>query len=177
MGLRKGSGVPIRVGGRTAMPEDTFIIPTRYRSKVPKDASYACGAQMISNALRSVPQFEQLSVAFGEHFPANKLREPDPLQFMEFSYRKMAPNICSTVEDQWGWLKIKWEIRLTPILRTQRRFAKDYMQETGFSEAAAWLVRTWEFHGREGTASLGFFLDQATCDVTMRSERNIQPGR
>jgi hypothetical protein len=43
------------------------LIPTTYKSKIPQGFSYPLGAEIISEALAGVPQYEQLSIRFSSY--------------------------------------------------------------------------------------------------------------
>jgi len=153
------------------------VIPTRYKSALAKGTSYPCGAQAISAALQSAPQFEMLSISFRSHFPPSKLREQGPLPFIQFSYQQRPPTLSSSKEDRWGMQGSKWEITVYPILGTQRKIVKDHMGRVGFSMALAWLINSWEYHGRDGKASMSFILDQLTCEISTQYDCDVLPAR
>src|SRR5689334_22338712 len=105
------------------MPEKVTapVIPTRYKSDLAKGTSFFSGAQAISLALRTVPQFEYLSISFHSHFPPGKIRTSGPLLSVQVAYRQMPPSLSSDDEDRWNARGPKWEITVYPIPGTHRK--------------------------------------------------------
>jgi hypothetical protein len=77
--------------------EKEKVIPTRYKSRIPHTLSYPVGAKAISEALRGVTQFPELSVRFSysnqlarHHgtstpYPIIEVRFSGPLRFFSAS--------------------------------------------------------------------------------------------
>lgn len=153
------------------------IIPTRFKSELSKGTSYPFGAQAISAALQSAPQFALFTISFHSHFPASKIREQAPLEFLRISYNQRPPTLSSSDEDKWGWRGPNWDIMVRPILGTQRKGVKDYMDRVGFSLISEWLVKAWEYHGRDGSALISFILDQSEQEVSTQISCEVLPQR
>jgi hypothetical protein len=153
------------------------IIPTRCKVELSKGTSYPFGAQAISAALQSVPQFALLTISFHSHFPASKIREQATLEFLRISYNKRPPTLSSSDEDKWGWRGPNWDIMVRPILGTQRKVVRDYMERVGFSLISDWLVKSWEYHGRDGVARISFTLDQSDQEVFTQVSCDVLPKR
>ncbi len=160
------------------MSEDSTspIIPTRYKSELSKGNSYPFGAQAISAALQSVPQFELLTISFHSQFRASKIREEAPLEFLRISYKQLPPTLSGSDEDKWGWRGPNWDISVRPILGTQRKWVKDYMERVGFSLISDWLMNSWEYHGRDGAARISLILDQSAHEVSTQICCDVLPN-
>lgn len=153
------------------------IIPTRYRSELSKGISYPFGAQSISAALLSVPQFSLLTISFHSHFRARKIGELAPLEFLRISYKQLPPTISCSDEDKWGWRGPTWDISVRPIPGAQRKGIKEYMERTGFSLVADWLRKSWEYHGRDGAARMSLILNQSDHEVSAQASCDVLPKR
>jgi len=161
------------------MPQESTepIIPTLYKGRLPKGASYPFGAQIISTALQAVPQFENLTMSFHNQYPATKVFESTPVDFLQITYIQIPPSLSSHKDSRRSIVGPKWEIVIRPILSAYRKVASDYMAQAGFEFANHWLCKAWNFDGRDGKATLCFVLDPGTSTISTNISNQIMPAR
>jgi hypothetical protein len=123
------------------------MIPTRFKSKLPKTLSYPLGAEAISEALAGAPFAEELSLAFSGRavWPATEfqrlVREGLPYRILAAEYMpplkpgRSAPN--TIVES--GWYRGHWSITVYPVLRELRHAAGQLLREQGLPVVVEWL--------------------------------------
>jgi len=132
------------------------MIPTRYKSKLPRTLSYPLGAEAISEALAGAPHAEEFSLAFSDQavWPASEFQrllwERLPYALVTAQYRPTHKpgygGAQSLVES--GWYDRAWELHVNPVLREQRQPAGRLIREQGLPAIVEWLRFTqrpgWE---------------------------------
>ena len=123
------------------------MIPTRFKTKLPRRLSYPIRAGSISEALAEAPHFEALSLCFSDASvsPASKFRrllaERLPYEIMAAKYEpalKTGRGVSDVVV-QFGWDKDRWEVSVYPVLVEFRPLANRLLREEGLPAMAAWL--------------------------------------
>jgi len=122
------------------------MIPTRYKSKLPKSLSYPIGAQDISDGLKGVPQEPGLSLGFYDRptiFASDfqKLRSSNsPYPIMSASFRKVQPGFSGSNQDiAEGYYDENWEISVYPVSGEYRSVAKRSLLDDGLPQIRNWL--------------------------------------
>jgi hypothetical protein len=123
------------------------MIPTRFRSKLPRHLSYPVGAEAISEALAGAPHFDSLSVAFndGAVWPASGFRrllaEKLPYVIIKAAFSPArGPGLTGAAfMIEKGSYDEQWELHVYPILSEFRSVANRLLREQGLPAIANWL--------------------------------------
>lgn len=114
-------------------PDETRLIPTKSRVQIPRDLSYPLGAQVVSDALRDAPRFDQLTLSFDSHPQACPVG-PEYVVFAGIGCRS---------PDDWA----VWVSAVPSDLAAQARL---FALHHGLQYLRAWLHRprndTWFLH-------------------------------
>ena len=123
------------------------MIRTASRFPTPKSLAYPVGAEVISAALASVPQQDELSLTF--YFDgrvravADAARRGDALPVFEVVY---APGRFDVIGAHAHGAP-KWELWIRPVPSTYRSAARHSLIETGLPKVRQWLSQprnpTW----------------------------------
>lgn len=159
-------------------PTPPPLIPTRYKSPLAKGTSYPVGAELISRELAGVPQYESLAIGFSGEKNQALISSQGSLRILEFQYQKIEGSY-STCNLSWfqSALDPNWKITVYPILSSDRRRFRDYLDSTGWSLIRSWLVNQWPNSGRLGKASLIISACQNTCEFKHVTEEVIMPAK
>ncbi len=139
------------------------MIPTRYKSKLPKTLSWPLGAQAISACLAGAPHVADLSLSFRDSpvWPASAfqrlLQESLPYAIVVVDYQPASrPGYSgATFMIDRGWYEAKWEIRINPVLRSLRAAAGAALQAHGLPAVKDWLNSS----GRAGWEILNHHME------------------
>lgn len=141
--------------------EDEKIIPTRYKSRIPHTHSYPVGAKDISDALRGVPQYSELSVHFSfwnrlarNHGTATPYYVIDVL----YSGPTRAFSGSRTIEEQSG--DPRWLVTVHAVPRSLRRAIHAKVLAEALPAIRSWLVANLHSTNREGRHGVTFSLDE-----------------
>jgi hypothetical protein len=123
------------------------MIPTRFKSKLPKTLSWPLGAEAISTALADAPHAADLSLSFVDSpvWPASTfqrlLRESLPYAILVAEYRPaLRPGYSGAASHiERGWYEANWELRVNPVPRGLRAAAGAVLREQGLPAVAEWL--------------------------------------
>lgn len=156
--------------------EETKIIPTGHRAKIPKALSYPLGAKIISEALAGVPQFNYLNVNFrywnrlarhhGTEIPYQVMeaRYTGPLRFFSAS---------KSMFEQ-GYYSPTWEITVFAVPRSLRHLLQSKLVTEALPSIRAWLTTNPHSVEREGGHSLMFSFDEMKDELTSNEESTIE---
>ena len=134
----------------------TAIIPTKYKSTLPQRLSFPIGAEILSEALLSVPQFEKLTVTFFYYSKANDFpKESVEFSVVEIRFRNLKPNQNSPKQfiDE-GFYDETWEITVKPIPRELKSKIKQHLIAQGLPKIKEWLSVKRPASWLEGRKSL-----------------------
>jgi len=141
--------------------EQEPIIPTRHKSKIPHTLSYPVGAKAISDALRGVPQFDQLIVHFrfwnqlarhhGTSIPYEVIGAlySGPLRFLSGS---------RSIEEQSH--DPRWVISVHAVPRSIRHEIQAKVVAEALPAIRSWLISNPHASGREGYHGVTFSFDE-----------------
>ena len=114
-------------------PDEAKLIPTKSRAHLPRGVSYPLGAELVSDALRGVPQFDQLVLEFHAQ-PQYGPLDPEQLIFAGVS--------CRSRDD--------WSVWVSAVPSELAARARRFATYHGFAHWLAWLRRsrteTWFLH-------------------------------
>lgn len=137
------------------------IIPTRYKSKIPRSFSYPVGAEVISQALRDVPQFQVLIVDF--HFANQRARydsaaKPYEVIGVWYSGPIRSLHASKSLEEQSR--SPRWQIRVQAIPRSLRHEIQAKVVAEALPAIRSWLLANPHSSYRQGTHGLTFRFDE-----------------
>lgn len=132
---------------------------TSYRQAIGRELSYPVGLADIQQALDAAPQSAELEVTFVRSPGTSVVRfrerivrhEPSAVIHGRFTKLDKAP---SRGDDLWlqELLRGKWELRVYPVSRDQRAYARSALIEYGLPALASWFgskrSESW-YHGRK----------------------------
>lgn len=125
-----------------------MFIPTKYKSKLPNDFSYPIGAELISEVLVGVPQFEKLVISFSSyHFAFTSdfqraRKEKQPYQVFRLTMTHILKGLSSPnqfIED--GFYNENWEIHIYPVPRKLKSVAKELLLDAVLPQAKEWMEK------------------------------------
>src|SRR5213593_2356879 len=107
------------------------MIPTRYRSKLPRELSHPIGAQELSAALEGVRNFDSLSVCFSDCLGWQKsefqriLKEKRAYSVVELQFVKLdRPGVGASANlVASGYYASRWELMVNPVPASLRHTA------------------------------------------------------
>jgi hypothetical protein len=154
------------------------MIPTRFKSKLPKTLSFPLGAEAISEALAGVPHVEDFLLSFSDAplWPASEFKRllRDGLPYTVFAaeynpaFRPGYGGMQSLVES--GWYDARWSLRVNPVLREVRHLVGQLLREQGLPAVVEWLRESdragWDTH--QHRIELVFSPAEGTLTVTRK---------
>jgi hypothetical protein len=138
------------------------LIPTHYKTKIPKNLSYPFGAEILSNALKDIKKYDDLSVAFSDYPFRNKseykklIENKKQIPVLDISYRY----------DKYPFFGEYWDkdfcITIYAVPRDKNKIIRDTILEIGIPIIKEWISKkrpeTWYYKRQEIT--LLFDLEQ-----------------
>jgi hypothetical protein len=163
---------------RCSMEEtQQFIIPTLARAKISRHLSSPIGAEPISEALASVPQFSELRLLFYSSKFHSPLRGGD-YEFLRVEYLNNAKS-----GEKWPVANLygrppqsRWEIAVQPVPRVSRHRIKQYILDSALLQMRHWLVERAQLL-QQGSDLLAFLYDEKTDGCVPRHVTNLEPLR
>ena len=153
-----------------------FVIPSASKMKISQKLSYPVGAESISVALASVPQFMEIRLHFYT-WSDHSLRRGH-YEFLRVEYL----NNVRPLQEWPIWIPYKrpaqgrWEIVVQPVPRTVRHRVKQYITDFAFTQIAQWLTARKELT-QQGGDILAFFYDEKGDDFVVRQLTKLEPLR
>jgi hypothetical protein len=115
------------------------LIPTTSKSKISPMLAYPVGAQSISQALASVPQFEQMELVFTD----NRYKVADALGNLPIlAGRYIKHNLglsASHSMDESGSYGPKWEVQIYTVPKQHSTTIRQAVADQGFGLLNDWL--------------------------------------
>jgi hypothetical protein len=155
--------------------EQMQIIPTQYKSKIPHTLSYPVGAKAISEALRGVPQFSELTVHFSfwnqlarHHGTATpyciiQARFSGPLRFLSAS---------RSIEEQ-NQDRQRWSIAVHAVPRSLRHVIQAKILSEALPSIRRWLFANPHSTKREGGHVLTFNFDELKNELICEENASV----
>ena len=122
---------------------------------LPKDISYPIGAELISQTLMGIPQYDDIRLSFffwgGEEY--QRIIDADILNFFEASYAKSDKSVSNTKKrEETEWVKPRWEISVRPVPSNIRKVVKESCIIEGLPAVKEWFLKerskNW-YYGRK----------------------------
>lgn len=151
--------------------EHQIVIPTLSRAKISRNLSYPIGAEAVSIALASAPQFPQISLHFYGAFVT--WTRKGRYQFLRVQYsNSLGPPRDLYKRPQQG----RWEIVVQPVPRPDRSRVKQYIIETALPQIIDWLENRAELT-QLGDDIFTFSYNDKTKEFTTWQSTNLEPSR
>jgi hypothetical protein len=123
------------------------MIPTRFRSKLPKNLTYPIGAEAITAGLAGAPHLDAVQLKFYERpiEPASRFRQalkeqlPYPIVVAEYHPARTPGLSAAGFMIEAGWYNERWELTVYPVLREFRHVAIRLLLEWGFPALSRWM--------------------------------------
>jgi hypothetical protein len=135
---------------------EQIIIPTLSKAKISSKLSYPIGAQQVSEALASSPQFIALKLRFYSGFDHGLRR--GHYEFLRIEYLN-----STQPADKWPISSLfrrppqyRWEVVVQPVPRHLRHRIKQYILDSALPQLASWLADRGEL-AQQGSDILTFF--------------------
>jgi hypothetical protein len=123
------------------------MIPTQYKSKLPRHLSYPIGAEALTEGLVGAPHAEMLRVGFFDR-PGNwhsefqqTITQKQPYAILIAEHKpSRKPGYCGAqfMIDR-GYYAEHWELTVYPVLRELRHVANGLLREQGLPAVVEWL--------------------------------------
>jgi hypothetical protein len=155
---------------------ERLLIPTLSKAKIASKLSYPIGAEQITNALASCPQFALLKLHFYSGFDLG-LRSGH-YEFLRVEYLNNAKPA-----QEWPIASLysrpaqyRWEIVVQPVPRVLRHRIRQYILDSALKQIALWLTERRGLQ-QEGNDIFAFFYDQGTEEFVPRHLTRLGPLR
>lgn len=120
--------------------ETKTLIPTLWKSNIPKGLSFPVGAQLVSEHLAGVPHFSELTITFWGAYEPSRIHNTEELAVITASFRKDEKSISNSSRDPDNtWLKPDWSLLVSPVPSQLRSRVRGAMVENGFRFIREWL--------------------------------------
>jgi len=150
-----------------AHDDNSFVIPTRSKSKIPQTHSYPLGAKAISEALIDVPQRELLSIEFW--FPRRWGKENGtsvPFQVLRVYYSGPTHFFSASKSmAEKGYYDPRWAIRVHSVLRPSKHVVQGKLITEALPKVRDWLISNVHSSDREGFHALTFSFDELKNEI------------
>jgi hypothetical protein len=156
--------------------EDTAVIPTEYKSKLPQTLSWPIGAEMLSEFFGGVPQFSKLTVGFW-FYPKARPEILDRYTLLEIHYLRPAKSVHTRPESlEEGMPKVTWAITVRPVTRARRHLIRTRLKDGVLQTARTWLEKN-AGRDKEGGLALIITFDEESQLVLTSEESHLGPSR
>jgi hypothetical protein len=152
------------------------LIPTLSKAKISSKLSYPIGAEQVSSALASTPQFPELGLHFYSVFD-HGLRRGE-YEFLRVEYLNN-----SKPAEQWPITSLykrapqnRWEIVVQPVPRSFRNVIRHYTIESALPRIGQWLSERSNLR-QQGNVILAFFYDEKLQEFVPRELTHLEPLR
>ena len=144
------------------------LIPTSFKDKLPRGLSYPIGAELLSEALAGVPQYDTLTLSFYGSAP---LRSYHPTRVLAASYSNSPPGLTGSNEGiAQGWYGESWGITVSAVASDLKSVVRGKLLEAGIPRLRAWLeeprTQTW----LSGRKSCSVNLDPASLELSVSQD-------
>ena len=107
----------------------TMLIPTRYKTRLPRELTYPIGAEALSEQLDGVPQFSEFRLCFSDLVSAWKSKFQRIIA-EGADYEIVAAHLWSP-----------FDIYVYPVKRELKHLAKEALFSHGLPKMREWLLR------------------------------------
>jgi hypothetical protein len=144
-------------GSDTTGREQIHMVPTKFKSRLPKTLSWPVGAQDITTGLGDAPHVAECGLWFNESpvWRASEfrrtLREARPYPVLLVQYRApiYVPYGRSHELEALGLYDADWQVHVNPVPREWRSSVRALLREQGLPTVAKWL-RSFTGDGWQG---------------------------
>lgn len=145
------------------------MIPTKFKSKIPQTHSYPVGAELLSEALSSVPQLEALTLRFYGLWASKVKSNLQPvLNVNHINIRETQYSSKNLVAQ--GFYSETWEIIVYPVIREQKAEIKRLLLAEGLPKVKEWLLEKRNPAWLEGRKTLSVSFDSGSRSLKYDEE-------
>lgn len=155
-------------------------IPTNSRSRISRKLGYPLGAELISEALQGVSQYEQIKLHFTAGWSSNfeqdlkrHLSDRRPLRILYVTYANTPPGLsASNASIEAGYFNQRWELWVEAVPVESKAAIRELLQSKALPRVKQWLSTPplREDWGRGGRA-LDFFVVLPLMELTFAERR------
>lgn len=116
------------------------LIKRRTRDKTGKHLAHPVGAEIVSELLRDVPSFENLSLRFcGESGGRIGLFQPGfSMRYLKSDAGSIFPNFTEFLRVAWSE-NSSWSVRIYPVPTTDKSHFSELLRSIALPQVAGWL--------------------------------------
>jgi hypothetical protein len=156
--------------------EHEQIIPTQYKAKIPHTLSYPVGAKTISDALRDVPQFSELTVhfSFWNQLARNHgTSTPYCIIQVHYSGPHRFLSASRSIEEQ-SRDRQRWSIAVHTVPRSLRHVIQAKILTEALPSIRRWLFANPHSTKREGGHGLTFNFDELKNELICEENASVE---
>ena len=147
------------------------LIPTKYKSKIPKGFSFPIGAKDISESLEGIPQYNKFELTFHNRDTLwaskfqERIKEKDFITVIEISYSRFRPTISTPKNwEESGYSNPKWMVSVYALPSEHRSKTKAQLLEIAMPLYKKWLDEIGDIEDF-GSHRKSFILDLSSGDL------------
>ena len=160
------------------MEREIILIPSGYKSKIPRTLGWPIKAQELSAAFSGVPQFDQLKLNFrfykSDHAALQWTWSWITLLRVDYSRRARGFSSSRSMDER-GWHNKTWSIIITPAPSSEAKTVHEHLLPA-LPKVAEWLTRNNELQ-TIGTKSVRVVWDKKKDEVYLSTETALEPER
>jgi hypothetical protein len=145
------------------------ILRTGYKGKIGKAESYAVGAELLSDALRSLPMFDLIDLSFGYFGGSSKISATMrlvPVLSVEYRFEHWISGFV---------FGPGWSISVYAVPRELKGCIKASLIGGGLIEVRRWFEAKADVWGAEGRHQLGLTWDREQSEMLLELDEHTGP--
>ena len=128
------------------------MIPTKSKTKIPHRWSYPIGAELVSQTLKGIPQYDNIYLSFLWINPASRLAHHDKSKLHLLTIAYTNPEQIAINEN--------WSVNVSAVPSELKMSVRDYFQTEIFARVRAWMIakkpNSWYQSGKILNVALNF---------------------
>jgi len=151
------------------MEEELKMIPTTYKTKIPRPLSYACSAKMLSLAWRDVSQFEFLRLGYWSRVAEDLRVSTRPRHVLAISYYRMQLSQYDSHRwDEDAEHGLLWRITVHACRREDVHEVRLWLQDVGLEQARQWFEQHAHQHGEYVVLDWNAYFDEESREFCIK---------
>jgi len=158
------------------MGREANLIPSGYKSKIPRTLVWPIKAQELSAALAEVPQFDELKLNFRFYQSDLAAFQWSWMTLLRVDYSRRDRGFSSSRSmAERGWHNKTWNIIITPVPSSEAKIIRDHLLPA-LPKVAEWLTQNNTLQ-TVGTKSVRVVWEKKKDEVYLSTETALQPER